>query len=405
MPIRPAAEKVPPPPGARDPWLPEGVGALVGRFWEELARRPPESWWAASLTGDGPIAELEAEMGRRLGTPYVLAVPSATMGLLIALRAAGVGPGDEVILSPYDWGAAAAAVQALGAEPVFADIHPETFTLDPAAVRRRRSPRARAVVVTHLFGHPGDLAALREAAGGLALIEDAAQALGALYRGRPVGTWGDFGVFSLGVGKPLNAGEGGLLVAADAERYAAALGISQHPLRHRRAGLPENPFALNGRMHPLAALLALLQLEGLEERLARRRAVAQQVGRVLAGLPGLQPPLEAPGCRHAFHRYSPTYRPEAWGGLPRRRVVAALQAEGIPIAEGPIGRPLPRRLGRPDRCPVAERRCAREELELALPAADPADPAFLRWLDAVAAAVERVHRRLVSGGPPARGRR
>lgn len=401
--------KVPLLPGARDLWLPEEAGEIVSRLREELARRPPESWWAASLSGNGPIAELEARMARWLGIPFALAVPSGTMGLWIALRAAGVGPGDEVILSPYDWGAGVAAVCALGAQPVFADIHPETFTLDPESAARRVTGRTRALIATHLFGHPADLEGLIAVARahGLALIEDAAQALGARYRGRLVGTWGDFGVFSLGVGKAINAGEGGIVVAREEDRYLAVLQASQHPLRQRRHGLAENPFAFNGRMHPLAALLALLQFEGLEDRIARHRAVARAVSEALATLPGLRPPMEAPGCEHVFSHYSLSYQGAAWGGLPRDRAVAALQAAGIPIVEGPIRVPLPHRLGRPDPCPVAERRCAQEEVELALPRLTPEDPDFERWRTALVEAIERIHCRIVGGarGYPSTRRR
>jgi dTDP-4-amino-4,6-dideoxygalactose transaminase len=352
--------------------------------------------WAVSpeaphLAGEGPIAELEARFREWLGVEHALALSSGTAALHVALRACGVRPGDEVIVPAYDVGAAVAAVRACGARPVFADIRPERCTLDPEAAAQRITPRTRALIVTHLFGMPADLEPLLALARAhrLSLIEDAAQALGATYRGRPVGTWGDFGCFSLGPGKILNAGEGGILVTRDLDRFRRAVRLSQHPLRQLREGIRPSLFALNYRMHPTAAETAQSAWETMASVLAARRAVARAVNAVLAAHPGLRP-IPVPEDREpTFWIFSPAWEEDVWEGVPRWAGVMALAAEGIPIAVGPIGRPLHRRMGRWGArfpCPMAEARC-RVEVVLALPP-EP-EPGFLTGLEE---ALERVYR-------------
>jgi dTDP-4-amino-4,6-dideoxygalactose transaminase len=352
--------------------------------------------WAVSpeaphLAGEGPIAELEARFREWLGVEHALALSSGTAALHVALRACGVRPGDEVIVPAYDVGAAVAAVRACGARPVFADIRPERCTLDPEAAAQRITPRTRALIVTHLFGMPADLEPLLALARAhrLSLIEDAAQALGATYRGRPVGTWGDFGCFSLGPGTILNAGEGGILVTRDLDRFRRAVRLSQHPLRQLREGIRPSLFALNYRMHPAAAETAQSAWETMASVLAARRAVARAVNAVLAAHPGLRP-IPVPEDREpTFWIFSPAWEEDVWEGVPRWAGVMALAAEGIPIAVGPIGRPLHRRMGRWGArfpCPMAEARC-RVEVVLALPP-EP-EPGFLTGLEE---ALERVYR-------------
>jgi dTDP-4-amino-4,6-dideoxygalactose transaminase len=351
----------------------------------------------SSLSGAGYIEELEGRFRSYLGARYALALSSGTAALHVALVACGVGQGQEVILSPYDWGAGVAAVLALGARPVFADIDPLTYTLDPTSVARRITPRTGAILVTHTFGHPAKMGALCSLARehGIPLIEDCAHALGATYLGQPVGTFGAAACFSLGRGKPVTGGEGGMLVTDSEAVFQRAVRFSQHPLRQLREGLDPDPFSLNYRIHPLAALIACRQMARLEAQLKERRRVAQAITAALEGTPGIRPVHVAAGCSHAFYRYSPTYATQEWGGLPRDVVVGALAAEGVPISPGYIGEPLNRRLHacRPwlpyQRCPVAEARCRHEELGLHLP---PEGPGLESWLQEVEHAVKKVHR-------------
>lgn len=233
-------------------------------------------------------------------------------------------------------------------------------------------------MVTHIFGHPANMDGLLRLTrpNGIKVIEDCAQALGATYRGRNVGGWGDAGCFSFGWGKHVCGGEGGALVTNDDDVYERAVRLSQHPLRHMREGIEPNPFALNFRIHPLAGLVARMQLETLDERLTERRATAEQLTQVLANVPGIRPVCIVEGCKHAFYRYSPTYVPEEVNQLPRAQFVAELAADGVPISEGFIQVPLHHLLcstfhlspsvSRLHPCPVAEERCAGGELGFGL---------------------------------------
>lgn len=322
---------------------------------------------ASSLSGAGDVARLEHAIAQRLGVRFVLALSSGTAAIYVALHAAGVRRGDEVIVPAYDWGAAAAAVRALGGTVRFADIEPGLHTVDPASVAARISPRARAVVATHLLGQPADVASLTELASahGLALVEDCAQAFGAVSGGRPVGTFGTAGCFSLGPGKELDAGEGGFLVTDDPAIFERAVLLSQHPLRHRREGLPADPSSFNFRMHPLAPRLAIERLATIDALIRERRAIAQRINAALENCPWLDPVAERPGTEHSFHTFSPTFR--ARGALQTREaLVDALRACGLRAGLGPVHSVLSTHTG-PDRCRHAEKRCDLEEIVLALP--------------------------------------
>jgi len=355
----------------------------------------------SALAGAGFVEKLERRFQSYLGVRYALALSSGTAALHAALVACGIRRGQEVILSAYDWGAGVAAVLAVGARPVFADIDPFTYTLDPSSAIECVTGRTSAILVTHIFGHPADMEALCQIARsrGLRLIEDCAQALGATYRGRPVGTFGDAGCFSLGPGKLVTGGEGGVLVTGSDDVFERAVRFCQHPLRQLREGLQPNPFALNYRIHPLAALIARLQFDHLDDSLDRRRAQMERLSGLLRQVPGIGPVFVAPGCSHSFYRYSPTYVPAEWDGLPRAMVVAALAAEGVPITDGFIQTPLSAlsvlRRGRgrstwAGACPITEERCASQELGLDCPAL--AGPEFEDWLGQVALAVDKVYR-------------
>jgi dTDP-4-amino-4,6-dideoxygalactose transaminase len=367
-------------------------GAEAHAVQKAVARACSGDWSSFSaLAGGEPVRALEAAWAQRVGVGFALALSSGTLALEVALRACDIGPGDEVVLSPYDWGAAAGAVLRVGAIPVFGDIDPLTYTLDPESVRTCLTPRSKALVVTHLFGHPAAMAPLLEIARrhGLVVIEDCAQALGARYQGRSVGTFGAFGCFSLGQGKLVSGGEGGILVTDDERLFEQALFWSQHPLRQLADGGQVGSLgnlALNGRIHPLAAEIASVQLTTLERRLEVRRAKCELFSKGLAGIPGLRPVFVAPGCESTYHRYSPTFVPEEVEGVSRELYVAALAAEGVPIHLGFLREPLhlhsvfqlrsygrdgwpwewvgSSRCYRAGDCPVAEARCASFELGL-----------------------------------------
>ncbi len=359
----------------------ERSGALAGRWdgnWRSLLVRAGEA-----------IQVLEERFAERLQVRYALAVSSGTAALEVALRASGVVPGDEVILSPYDWGAAAGATLRIGAIPVFGDIDAATYTLDPAMVEASLGPRTKAVVATHLFGHPADIDAIAETVRwrGIRIIEDAAQALGASLRGRPVGNLGDVACFSLGRGKVVTGGEGGMLVTNDRGIFESAVSWSQHPVRQMgilgRIG-PLSDLGPNARIHPAAAAVAVMELNDLDARLASRRDNCARLGALLARIPHIRPAAVASGAEHAWHRYNATFMRDGATGLSREEFVDLLVSEGVPVTAGLIPRPLhldpvfqrrgygapgwpwrcvrSARRYRPGSSPVAEERCASLDL-------------------------------------------
>jgi dTDP-4-amino-4,6-dideoxygalactose transaminase len=250
-------------------------------------------WWLAraredglagaptsTLTGGGAVAALEREFSRRHADKPALLLPSATLAIRCALEALTVGPGDEVILPALDWTASRDAVLSLGAVPVPAAVAADTLTLSPTAAAKAQTKRTVAVVCCHLHGVAADVPALRSALPDLPIIEDCAAALGCTLDGEPVGTFGDFAAFSLGPGKTIDAGEGGILIAGGKQLHKRAIGRIAPPLRQVLAGV--DPAAgiggLTIRPHVVSAILGLHQLsrwDALEAARRHRRAAAQ----------------------------------------------------------------------------------------------------------------------------------
>ncbi len=347
--------------------------------------------WGPDFFGGPRVQALESEWARYFGSDAAVSMNSATSCLYAAVGAAGVGPGDEVIVSPYTMSASAAAAIVYGAIPVFADIDPDTFCLDPASVAERITDRTRAIIGVDLFGHPAPWDRLRSVVGGadIVLIEDAAQAPGARADGRFAGTLGDIGVFSLNYHKTIHSGEGGVAVTNNpvlAERLQMIRNHGEAVVKARGTEDLVNMVGFNYRMTEIEAAIALQQLRKLESLVVPRVAAAEYLTKRLAPLPGLTPPLVRPGVRHGYYVYAVKYD-EAVTEVPRGWLVTALKAEGIPVTPGyvePIYRqPMYQRgigFGRhgfpfrlpdgsqrryPDGiCPVAERMHERELLYL-----------------------------------------
>lgn len=233
--------------------------------WLDRLREALDGWSAAtpatptsSVLGGGAVAAAEAAFSKaHLGRPALL-LPSATCALRVGLQAMGVRPGDEVICPVIDWPASFAAITSLGAVPVPVAVDPATITIDPAAAAAARTGRTRAVVACHLHGLCADVPALRRRLPGVAVCEDASQAFGAGLRGRRAGTLGDVAVLSLGPGKQIDAGEGGVLLTRTAALHQRAAALTCHPLRNLLSGATRaDPAALVMRPHPAAAVLAL----------------------------------------------------------------------------------------------------------------------------------------------------
>ncbi len=324
------------------------------------------------------------------GGKYALALSSCTAALHTALMALGIGPGDEVIVSPYTWGQSVAPVLFTGATAVFADIDPNTLTLDPASVEDRISSRTRAIIPVHIFGNPADMDSLSLIAQrhGIAIISDAAQAFGALSKGRKMGSLGDAACFSLGPGKAVFGGEGGVLVTNDRALYERAVAMSQHPLRAFRE-VTFSDFACmdelswNYRIHPLAAVLALADLEVAPQRVAERRQTLDSVHKAIKDIPGLEPVCCYPGDLSAAYRIPLTFDSQKAGNISREEFIESLHGQGVELEAGPIRVPIHLRQifqneksvwGHIDvhfshsraSCPVAERRCEKGELVASL---------------------------------------
>jgi dTDP-4-amino-4,6-dideoxygalactose transaminase len=248
-------------------------------------------------------AALERELAALAGVRHAVGVGSGTDALRLALTALDVGPGDDVITPAFSFVASASTIAMVGATPVFVDVDPATYTLDVGAVERALTPRTRAVVAVHLYGHPAamDRLAALAAAHGLAVVEDAAQAVGAAWQGRPVGAWGDAACLSFYPTKNLGAcGDGGM-VLTDRDDVAARL----RRLRHHGDAARYRHVALGycSRLDELQAALLRVKLRHLPRWTEARRRVAARYGERLAGLP-LTLPVERPGARHVYHLYT-----------------------------------------------------------------------------------------------------
>lgn len=287
----------------------------------------------------GPrVQALEAAWAETMGARFAVAMNSATSGLYAAVGAGRVGPGDEVIVSPYTMSASAVAAVVYGAIPVFADVDPVTFCLDPESVRSRITAKTRAIIGVDLFGHPAAWHELESIgrAHDLILIEDAAQAPGARLNGKCAGTFGHMGVYSLNYHKTIHCGEGGVVVTDDpdlAERLRLIRNHAEAVVKARRPTDLVNMVGFNYRMTEIEAAIALEQLKKLEDLLAPRIAAADFLTDRLAKLPGISPPKVAAGVRHGYYVYAITIDP-ASAGCDRDWLVAALRAEGIPLHPG-----------------------------------------------------------------------
>ncbi|MFD6286220.1 DegT/DnrJ/EryC1/StrS family aminotransferase [Streptomyces sp. NPDC060205] len=333
----PQAVTVPPPPAW--PQLSPAARARVERLLDS---------GDLSDYDHGPVlAEFERTVAGYHGLPYALASSSGTDALLCAYFAVGVGPGDEVLVPSYSFHATVAPLFLLSAVPVLCDVDPLTGNIDLADAESRITERTRAVAVTHLWGHPVDLTALGRLAErhGLKVVEDGSHAHGARYRGRPVGTFGDAGVFSLGARKMVSGGMGGVLVTADEDTFRAPQRLGH---THERAGrsLPAADVAVglggNHRIGLPAAAICIEQYRDLDERIAVKTAVLEGLSKRLSDIPGLRPPCTAAHVtRGGWYGYKARYVPEELDGLPLDDFVTALRAEGLDVGR-PSNRPLHR---------------------------------------------------------------
>ncbi|NEB77781.1 DegT/DnrJ/EryC1/StrS family aminotransferase [Streptomyces sp. SID14478] len=252
----------------------------------------------------GPeVAAFEEEFGARVvDGAHCVAVNSGTSALQLTLLALGIGAGDEVIVPSFSFAATANAVRLVGAEPVFADIDPQTYCVDPRAVAALVGPRTAAIMPVHLYGHPADMAELTPLAQrhGLAVVEDACQAHGAALDARPVGAHGVAGCFSFYPTKNMHALEGGMVTTADAELARTLRLLRNQGMEQRYAN---EIVGANMRMTDVNAAVGRVQLAGLAQATERRRAHAKRLDAFLT-TDAVTTPFVADGARHVYHQYT-----------------------------------------------------------------------------------------------------
>lgn len=244
----------------------------IGAREKELVLEALDSGWVSSL--GKYIDKFEREFSSYCGSELALTVSSGTAGLHLALTALGIGPGDEVIVPDLTFVATPNAVAYTGARPVLADIDAETLCIDPASVQSLITPRTKAIIAVHLYGHPADMDALKEIADthGIALIEDAAEAHGAEYKGRRAGSLGHCAVFSFYGNKVITTGEGGMVTTNDRRLYQRARRLRDHAMSPERRYFHEER-GFNYRLTNLQAALGVAQLERIDEFLHRRAEI------------------------------------------------------------------------------------------------------------------------------------
>lgn len=362
------------------------------------------NWWRHSY-GEGvelnedeenpqsTVARFQRHFARAHGCQYGICAANGTVTLEISLRAAGIRPGDEVIVPAYTYVATATAPLMVGAIPIFVDIDADTYNIDPDRIEEAVTEFTRAIIPVHFGGQPCHMDAINKIAQqhGLIVIEDAAHAHGSSYNGRKCGSLGHLASFSFQASKNMTAGEGGV-ITTNSRDYAEV--CESLVWAGRRSGQPwyrHFVLASNARMTEFQGAILLAQLARLEEQVKKRMANARLLDHLLAEIEGITPLVTLPATTsHACHIYMFRYRPEAFSGLNKHRFVAALQAEGIsgafagyttPLYANPmftdktfLGGPWPvdafehgRNLNYADfieRCPVSERACRTEAIWL-----------------------------------------
>lgn len=312
--------------GSDLPFIPVAGPSITDREGD-LARE-------AALTAWGPDhyrfnARFELMMASHVGVAHAVSLPHATSGLHLALAAAGVGPGDEVIGPDVTWIASMAPVSYVGATPVFVDILPDTWCLDPAAVEAAITPKTRAIIGVDLYGSMCDWTRLREIATryGLVLIEDAAEALGSSYAGQQAGSFGDMAVFSFHGSKTITTGEGGMLVTDDANLHARVQKLRDHGRPPGDRFFLNDEVAFKYKMSAVQAALGIAQMERIEGLLDYKRRLFGWYKDRLGAVPGLRLNAEPRQVRNSY--WMVTVVPEDSAGPDKFALQSSLRERGI----------------------------------------------------------------------------
>jgi len=285
------------------------------------------------FNGGDKVKEFETACAEYFGVKHAITVNSWTSGLIAAVGALGIEPGDEVIVSPWTMCASATAILHWNAIPVFADIDPETFCIDPKSIEKNISPYTKAIMAVDIFGHPADMDAIREIADryDLKVISDSAQAPGVFYKGKMAGTLADIGGYSLNYHKHIHTGEGGILVTHDdvlADRLRLIRNHAEAVVEVNDVDSLTNMVGYNFRMGEIECAIGIEQLKKLKHGVESRQRAAQRLTDSLQHLDGLTPPVVAHDCTSAFYFYGMTIDFDKLG-VSRERIAEALVAEGV----------------------------------------------------------------------------
>jgi dTDP-4-amino-4,6-dideoxygalactose transaminase len=322
---------------------------------EEEKRAVLEVMESGRLAQGPRVQRFEEAFAEMCGVPEAVAVSSGTAALMVALLAHGVGPGDEVITTPFTFVSTANAIVFTGARPIFVDVGESDFNIDPALIEAKVTPRTKAILPVHLYGHPADMEAIMRIAErrGLAVIEDACQAHGAAIDGRKVGSFGS-ACFSFYATKNITTAEGGMITTTDSQVARRARVLRDHGQSSRYRG---ETMGYNFRMTEIAAAIGLAQLAKLHEFNERRRANARYL---TENLNSVIAPWERPGCYHVYHQYTVRVPSQAADDPARRDALASrLEQAGVQTVVYyplPVHRqPFYQQMGYRDELPVAER--------------------------------------------------
>ncbi len=301
-----------------------------------------------AFLGGEKVKQFESDFASYFGVKYAVSFNSCTSALHAAMVACGVTDGDEVITTPFSFTASAKCALMVGAEPIFVDIKPDIFCIDPSKIEKRITPRTRAILPVHLFGHPADMDEIMRIATKyrLCVVEDAAQAIGSIYKNRYVGTIGDCGVFSFDSHKTITTGEGGMLITNKSSIAATAQAVRNHGEMLRSYVL-----GWNYRLTEFQAALGISQFKKLDRINQSRIDLCNRLTDRLSQISGIVPPVVYPFCKHTYFLYAVKVQ------TPRNILLSELSKRGIYFGKG-YNEPLhllPIYGGREGDCPIAER--------------------------------------------------